>query len=155
MKVKDESDKADLKLNIQKTKIMTSSSIMHVCMLSHFSHFWLFLTLWTVTHQAPLSMGFSRQKYWNVLPLSPPEGLLNSGIKPGDWGPLGLSINSAVDSQGQKLMEASGYSVSLEVFLNAIRAAQLHGHHSSPLSLCKSISSSIFWSYFMVSWRKI
>ena len=109
--MKDKSDKADLNLNIQKTKIMASSSIMHVCMLSHFSHVWLFLTLRTVTHQALLSMGFSRQKYWNVLPLSPPEGLLNSGIKPGEWGPLGLSINSAVDSQGQKLMESSGYSV--------------------------------------------
>ena len=30
-------------------------------------------TLWTVVHQAPLSMGFSRQEYWNGLPFSPPE----------------------------------------------------------------------------------
>ena len=33
------------------------------CMLSHFSHVQLFATLWTVAHQAPLSMGFSRQEY--------------------------------------------------------------------------------------------
>ena len=33
---------------------------MHVCMLSHFSHcVQLFATLWTIAHQAPLSMGFS------------------------------------------------------------------------------------------------
>ena len=32
------------------------------CMLSHSSHVQLFLTLWTVDHQAPLSMGFSRQE---------------------------------------------------------------------------------------------
>ena len=51
MKVKDENDKAGLKLNIQKTKIMASSSIMLVCMLSCYSHVQLFLTLWTVTHQ--------------------------------------------------------------------------------------------------------
>ena len=41
---------------------------MHVCMLSHVSHVWLFVTLWTVAHQAPLSMGFSRQEYWSGLP---------------------------------------------------------------------------------------
>ena len=34
-----------------------------VCVLSHFSHGWLFATLWIVAHQAPLSMGFSRQVY--------------------------------------------------------------------------------------------
>ena len=32
-----------------------------VCVLSHFSCVWLFATLWTVAHQAPLFMGFSRQ----------------------------------------------------------------------------------------------
>ena len=36
--------------------------------LSRFSHVQLFTTLWTVTHQAPLSMGFSRQEYWSGLP---------------------------------------------------------------------------------------
>ena len=36
--------------------------------LSHFSHVWLFVTPWTVAHQAPLSMGFSRQEYWSELP---------------------------------------------------------------------------------------
>ena len=35
------------------------------CMLSCFSHVWLFLTPWTVADQAPLSMRFSRQEYWD------------------------------------------------------------------------------------------
>ena len=35
----------------------------HTCMLSHFSPVPLFATLWTVAHQAPLSMGFFRQEY--------------------------------------------------------------------------------------------
>ena len=35
----------------------------------------------TVTHQAPLSMGFSRQEYWHGLPFSPGD-LPNPGIKP-------------------------------------------------------------------------
>ena len=33
-------------------------------MLSHFSHVWLCVTLWTIALQAPLSIGFSRQEYW-------------------------------------------------------------------------------------------
>ena len=36
-------------------------------MLSHFNSVWLFVTLWTVAHQAPLSMGFSRQESWSGL----------------------------------------------------------------------------------------
>ena len=36
-----------------------------VCVLSHFSRVQLFATPWTLARQAPLSMGFSRQKYWS------------------------------------------------------------------------------------------
>ena len=43
-------------------------------MLSHFSCAQLFVTLWTVAHQAPLSMGFSSQEYWSGLPC-PPLGI--------------------------------------------------------------------------------
>ena len=42
----------------------------------------LFATLWIVAHQAPLPMGFSRQKYWSVLPFPPPGDLPNPGIEP-------------------------------------------------------------------------
>ena len=34
-----------------------------------------FVTLWTVAHQAPLSMGFSRQGYWHGLPFPSPGDL--------------------------------------------------------------------------------
>ena len=54
---------------------------MHV-MLSHISHILLFTSLWTVAHQVLLSMGFSRQEYWNGLPCSPPGDLPYPGIKP-------------------------------------------------------------------------
>ena len=52
------------------------------CVLSRFSHIWLFVTLWTVACQAPLSMGFSRQEYWSVLQCPPPGDLPYPGIKP-------------------------------------------------------------------------
>ena len=47
------------------------------------SHARLFATPWTVAHQAPLSIGFSRQEYWSGLPFYSPGGLPNPGIKPG------------------------------------------------------------------------
>ena len=42
----------------------------------------LFSTPWTVPHQAPLSMGFSRQEYWSGLPFTPSGDLPDPGIKP-------------------------------------------------------------------------
>ena len=42
----------------------------------------LFVTLWTVACQAPLSMGFSRQEYWSGLLFPSPEALCNPGIEP-------------------------------------------------------------------------
>ena len=50
-------------------------------MLSHFSLVWLFLTQWTVAHQAPLSIGSSRQEYWSGLPSSPPGDLPDPGTE--------------------------------------------------------------------------
>ena len=39
------------------------------------------VTLWTVAHQAPLSMGFSRQEYWSALPCPYPGIECNPGIE--------------------------------------------------------------------------
>ena len=45
----------------------------HVCV--QFSPVWLFCDLWTVVHQAPLCMAFSRQEYWRGLPFPAPGDL--------------------------------------------------------------------------------
>ena len=55
---------------------------MHSYMLSRFGRVWLFVTLWSVACQAPLSVGFSRQEYWSGLPCPPPEDLPHTGIEP-------------------------------------------------------------------------
>ena len=44
-------------------------------LLSCFSRFQLFVTLWTVAHQAPLSMRLSKQSQWSGLPFPPPGDL--------------------------------------------------------------------------------
>ena len=41
----------------------------------------LFATLWTLAHQASLSMDLSRQEYWSGLPFPSPGDLLDLGIK--------------------------------------------------------------------------
>ena len=55
---------------------------MHARLLSSFSHIQLFVTPWTVAHQAPLSMGFSRQEYWSGLPYPAPGDHPNPGMEP-------------------------------------------------------------------------
>ena len=54
----------------------------HAGMLSHFSRVRLFASPWTAAHQAPLSMGFSRQEYWSGLPRPPPGDLPDPGFEP-------------------------------------------------------------------------
>ena len=49
--------------------------------LTHFSHVRLFVTVWTVVCQAPLSMGFPRQEYWSGLLFPIPWDLPNPGVK--------------------------------------------------------------------------
>ena len=73
-------------LHWQAVSLSQSSQRSHiyvcVCVLSSFSRVRLFVTIWPVAHQGPLSMGFSRQEYWNGL-LCPPSGdLPDPGIKP-------------------------------------------------------------------------
>ena len=49
--------------------------------LNHFSHVPHFVTLWTIAHQTPLSMAFSRLESWGRLPRGPPGDLPDPGIK--------------------------------------------------------------------------
>ena len=105
MKVKEESAKVGLKLNIQKTKIMASGPIISwqidgetvktvtdcsheikrrlllgrkaminllLLLLSRFSHVWLCATPEMAAHQAPPTLGFSRQEHWSGLPFPAP-----------------------------------------------------------------------------------
>ena len=65
--------------------IMTSHKshkLYSVCVLSNFSRVRLCVILWTVAHQAPLAMGFSRQEYWSRLPCPPAGDLPDPGIEP-------------------------------------------------------------------------
>ena len=63
----------------------TAWELFRVYIPSLFSRVWLFVTLWTVSHKAPLFTGFPRQEYWSGLPchfLHQEGALPNQGIKP-------------------------------------------------------------------------
>ena len=62
-----------------KTKQANCELQWHACMHAQSC---LTVTPWPVTHQAPLSLEFSRQEYWNGVPFSPPGDLPNPGTEP-------------------------------------------------------------------------
>ena len=61
----------------------------------------LFVTLWTVAHQAPLSMGFSRQEYWSGLPFPSPGDLPDPEIEPES---AALQVDSLLSEPPGKLI---------------------------------------------------
>ena len=74
---------------------------MYAFILSHFSRVQLFVTLWTVAHQAPLTLGFSRQQYWSGLPFPPPGDRPDPGTEPG---PPALQADSLPSESPGKLV---------------------------------------------------
>ena len=78
----DHDDKQAAHLHSFCTHTITLFFTFSVCVPSHCSHVWLFATLWTEAHWAPLSMKFSRQEYWSGLPCPPPGHLPDPGIEP-------------------------------------------------------------------------
>ena len=70
-----------------------------------FSHVRLFVTLWTVACQAPLSMGLSRQEYWSGLPFPPPGGLPSPGTKQASPMSTALQMDSPAEPSGKPRKE--------------------------------------------------
>ena len=58
--------------------VQNSLTVYHAQSLSHVQ---LSVNPWTVAHQAPLSMEFSKQEYWSRLPFPPPGDLPDPGIE--------------------------------------------------------------------------
>ena len=88
--------------------------------LSCFSRVGPFATQWTVVHQAPLSMGFSRKESWSGLPCPPPGDLPDPGIELvspedpalqadslplGHWGSPGQNIHHVLNKHIPNILE--------------------------------------------------
>ena len=69
----------NLQMSNKHVKIFSTYLVIEVA--QSLSHVRLFVTPWTVAHQTPPSMEFSRQEYWSGLPFSSPGDLPNPGIE--------------------------------------------------------------------------
>ena len=87
------------------------------------SHIWPLATPWTAAHQAPPSMGFSRQEYWSGVPLPSLNRTLPSNKKNG---PL-IHINSLLIKRSQ-LKQCSPYDLCCAVLSHEIMSDSLWPH---------------------------
>ena len=103
-----------------------------------------FTTLWTVVCQAPLSMGFSRQKYLSGLPFPPPEDLPNPEIEPASLAfpsLAGGSFTTSVTWEAHQLKLDSSKTIHLPIYwsqLSLLLIESIHVPlliHLHPLSL--------------------
>ena len=105
-----------------------------------FSRVCLFVTLWTLAHQAALSMGTSRQEYWSDLPCPPPGDLPDPGIEP-------TSLMSPALAGGSLPLVPPGKP--LEV--TQIRAFLLNSPFFSG-SQTRLLISSLLYHYLPIQW---
>ena len=109
---------------------------------SLFSHVWLFVISWTVAHQVPLPLGFSRQEYWSGLPFPPSGDLPKSGIEPESPALTGRFLTTSAT------WEARQHLASI------LMCEELGSHH---IHLCNkksldNLKSQWLFSYPLVNW---
>ena len=93
------------------------------CVLSHFSRVQLFVILWTLTHQAPLSMGFPRQEYWHGFPFPTPEDFPDPEIEPASLMSSALAgrfLTISTTWEAQKTMDIYSSTMSFIIFVNIV-----------------------------------
>ena len=79
-------------------------------------HIQFFVTPWTVAHQAPLSVGFSRQEYWSGLPRPPPGDLPHPGIQPHlPWRRKATALKHPAPGQGLTLWDKGCVFIRLSI----------------------------------------
>ena len=71
--------------------------VLLLLLLSRFSRVWLCATPWTAAHQAPPSIGFSRQEYWSGVPLPSPDFGASTFIR--KWGHIASYFQLALGTE--------------------------------------------------------
>ena len=102
-----------------------------------------FVTIWTVVHQAPLSMGFSRQEYWSGLPYPSPGDLPDPRIEP-------MIAVSPVFRAGSLPADHLGSS---EVYINSnllffYRTSQVLHYNNNCCDCLTILPEAVFWVMF-------
>ena len=128
-----------------RTLSVPMKGVWKLCVLSHFSCVWLFVTPWTVACQAPLSMGFPRQEHWSELAFPSPWDLPHPGIEPVSFMSLALCCPANQSAQLPPLNSSLLSSFAVCVSQPTRASSSFRNDHSPAVSvyLCPP---SIFFS---------
>ena len=135
--------------------------------LNSLSHVWLFATAWIVAHQAPPSMGFSRQEYLRGLPFPSLGDLPNPGIEP--TSPASQADALPSEPAGRPKLLAKGHTISNEqtglvsvrVLLQRVKQTylkgkskfvRLRGAYQNQKRWRAELTYSSLQSLFIISW---
>ena len=110
-------------------------------MLNRFSCAWFFVSLWTVTHKASLSIGFSKQEYWSGLPCPPLGNIPDSGIKPSSLMSPALAGRFFTTSTTWKALNSKTYYNFLLLYI-----------YISPIYIYLSIYIYLLYIYIYISY---
>ena len=100
-----------------------------------FSFVWLFVTLWALACQAPLSMGFSRQEYCSELLCPPPGDLPSPGIEPTSLTSPALASRFFTISANWEAQ----HTYTAEQQTRITNKDPLHSTRGTPLSICNNL----------------
>ena len=121
--------------------ICVSVYVYMVVVVLSLSHVRLCVTLCTIAHQAPLFMGFPRQKYWNGLSFPFPGELLDPRIKPRS--PV-LQTVSCIEAE-PLLIEPPGKLVYVYIYTYA----HTHTYHILSNCMCACILYIYIYIYIL------
>ena len=109
-----------------------------------------FVSLWAAAHQAPLSIGFSRQEYWSRSPFPSPEDLPDPGTEPTSPASPALQADSFTTEPPEKhfLFIASALRSSVLYFLHCL------GQSSIFILFLSFVALSDIYNIFMMSLQK-
>ena len=101
------------------------------------------ITVWTIAHKAPLSVGFAMQEYWSGLPCPPPGDLPDSGMEPSFL--LLLYCRQIIIESPGKLSRSSCKSLSFHPSPTLTLPKFQHRLHSDfyDFIICKAISVNV------------
>ena len=109
----------------------------------------LFATLWTVTCQASLSVGFSRQEYWNGLPFPSPGHLPHPGMQPVSLTSPALAGGFLTSSASWEAQATLGPTLLRKIQERKQSSGFLRGIYSSYTVLSAWMLFTVQWSYFL------
>ena len=141
---------SEFPLNEMKFVLINQNGTMWIkCSAYVFSYVRLFVTLWTVARQAPLSMGFSRQEYWSGVPCPPPGDQPDPGIKLASLGFPALADGIFTTVSPWKPSESNNENsilLLLNITHNICAKLRLHAHQCE-MSLASFITCWSLWSW--------